>query len=55
MCPADTHEGDIVNVMGDGHCMYSAIGNIPQKQPAGMMQEVIDKVRAHILSMNSCT
>jgi hypothetical protein len=44
------NEGDIVNVMGDGHCMYRAIGNILQKQPGEMMQEV----RAHMLSMNSC-
>ena len=44
-------EGDIINVMGDGHCMYRAIGKILQKQPGEMMQEV----RAHMLSMNSCT
>ena len=24
-------EGDIINVMGDGHCMYRAIGKILQK------------------------
>ena len=28
---ADTNEGDIVNVMGDGYCMYRAIGKILQK------------------------
>ena len=37
--------------MGDGHCMYRAIGKILQKQPGEMMQEV----RTHMLSMNSCT
>jgi hypothetical protein len=45
------NEGDIVNVMGDGYCMYRAIGTILQKQPGEMMQEV----HAHMLSMNSCT
>ena len=37
--------------MDDGYCMYRAIGKILQKQPGEMMQEV----RAHMLSMNSCT
>jgi hypothetical protein len=45
------NEGDIINVMGDRHIMYRAIGKILHKQPGEMMQEV----RAHILSMNSCT
>ena len=45
------NEGDVVNVMDDGYCMYRAIGKILQKQPGEMMQEV----RAHMLSMDSCT
>ena len=45
------NEGDIINVMGDGHCMYRAIGKILQKKTGEMMQEV----RAYMLSMNLCT
>ena len=45
------NEGNIINVMGDGHCMYRTIGKKLQKQPGEMIQEV----RAHMLSMNPCT
>ena len=45
------NEGDIVKVMGNGHCMHRAIGKILQKQPGEMMQEV----RTHMLSMNPFT
>jgi hypothetical protein len=31
------NEGDIVNAMGDGHCMSRAIGKMLQKQPGEMM------------------
>ena len=45
------NEGDIVKVIDYEYCMYRAIGKILQKQPGEMMQEV----RAHMLSMDSCT
>jgi hypothetical protein len=45
------NEGDIVDVRGDGHCMYRAIGKILQKQPEENAQEV----HSHMLSMNPCT